>query len=70
MIGFGSPDNISGLTLWWDAADASTINDGTVVAINEDTQQTLNNLLQNHNDIVEYMRESKENFMHVLREIN
>jgi hypothetical protein len=32
MIGFGSPDNISGLTLWWDAADASTINDGTVVA--------------------------------------
>lgn len=46
------------------------LNDGTVVAINEDTQQTLNNLLQNHNDIVEYMRESKENFMHVLREIN
>lgn len=32
MVGFGSPDNISGLTLWWDASDASTINDGTVVA--------------------------------------
>lgn len=46
------------------------LNDGTVVAINEDTQQTLNNLLQNHNDIVEYMRESKDNFMHVLRELN
>lgn len=46
------------------------LNDGTVVAINEDTQQSLNNLLQNHNDIVEYMRESKDNFMRVLRELN
>jgi hypothetical protein len=32
MVGFGSPDNINGLTLWWDAADASTVNDGTVTA--------------------------------------
>jgi hypothetical protein len=30
MIGFGNPDNIPGLALWWDAADFSTVNDGTV----------------------------------------
>jgi hypothetical protein len=46
------------------------LNDGSMVAINEDTQQTLNKLLQNHNEVVDYMRESKENFMHILRELN
>lgn len=46
------------------------LNDGTMVAIDEDTQQTLNNLLQNHNEVVEYMRESKGNFMRILRELN
>ena len=43
--------------------------DGNIVAINEDTQETLNNLLQDKPEIVDYMRESKNNFMRILREI-
>lgn len=43
--------------------------DGNVVAINESTQQTLNNVLANQQEIIEYMRESKENFLDVLEEI-
>jgi hypothetical protein len=45
------------------------LSDGTVVAINQDTQQQLNNLLNNQKEIVEYMRESKSNFFHVLKKI-
>ena len=37
-----------------------TLTDGTVVAINEETQQELNNLLANNLEIVDYMRESRE----------
>ena len=43
--------------------------DGSIVAINEDTQETLNNLLQDKPEIVDYMRESKDNFMRIIREI-
>lgn len=46
------------------------LNDGSVVAIDEQTNQEINNLLTDHSDIVEYMRESKENFMHVIKELN
>ena len=46
-----------------------TLNDGSVVAINKDTQSHINNILQNHNEIVEYMRESKENFLSVIQQI-
>lgn len=45
------------------------LNDGSVVAINETTQITLNNLLQGQQEIIEYMRESKDNFLHVLERI-
>jgi len=45
------------------------LNDDTIVAINEATQQQLNNLLANQKEIVEYMRESKSNFFHVLNKI-
>ena len=45
------------------------LNDGSVVAINKDTQHHINNLLQNHNDIVEHMRESSENFLGVIKQI-
>jgi hypothetical protein len=45
------------------------LSDGSVVAINQDTQQQLNNLLNNQKEIVEYMRESKSNFFHVLKKI-
>jgi hypothetical protein len=45
------------------------LSDGSIVAINERTQKELNNLLSNSKDIVEYMRESKSNFFHVLNKI-
>jgi hypothetical protein len=45
------------------------LNDNTIVAISEGTQSRLNNLLQNQTEIIEYMRESKENFFHVLEHI-
>jgi ATP-dependent 26S proteasome regulatory subunit len=45
------------------------LNDGTVVAINEATQTVLNSLLQDQNEIVQFMRESKENFFNVLERI-
>jgi hypothetical protein len=45
------------------------LNDGSAVAINEDTQCKLNMLLRDRPEIVEYMRESKENFIRITREI-
>jgi hypothetical protein len=45
------------------------LSDGSIVAINEGTQDLLNNLLQDQKEIIEYMRESKENFLHVLEQI-
>jgi hypothetical protein len=45
------------------------LNDECVVAISVGTQERLNNLLQNQTEIIEYMRESKENFMHLLAKI-
>jgi len=46
-----------------------TLDDGSVIAINEATQEYLNKLLQNQNEIIEHMRESKENFLYVLERI-
>lgn len=43
--------------------------DNSTVAINEDTQDVLNKLLGNQTEIIEYMRESKENFFRVLEQI-
>ena len=43
--------------------------DNSTVAINEETQDRLNNILGNQTEIIEYMRESKENFFHVLEQI-
>jgi hypothetical protein len=45
------------------------LKDESIVAISEHTQSRLNNLLQNQTEIIEYMRESKENFFHVLEQI-
>jgi hypothetical protein len=45
------------------------LKDDSIVAISEHTQSRLNNLLQNQTEIIEYMRESKENFFHVLEQI-
>lgn len=46
-----------------------TLEDGTVVAISESTQLQLNMLLKDRVEVVEYMRESKDNFMRIVREI-
>jgi hypothetical protein len=45
------------------------LKDDTIVGISEHTQRRLNNLLQNQTEIIEYMRESKENYFHVLEQI-
>lgn len=45
------------------------LDDGSTVAIDEETNQQINNILAEHSDIVEYMRQSKDNFMHVIREL-
>jgi hypothetical protein len=42
------------------------LSDESIVTIDERTQEFLNKLLQNQTEIIEYMRESKKNFMHVL----
>jgi len=44
------------------------LDDGSIMAINNNTQSSINNILQNHNDIVSYMRESKENFLNVIQQ--
>ena len=46
-----------------------TLNDGSVIAINETTQDYLNKVLQNQTEIIEYMREGKDNFLHVLEQL-
>jgi hypothetical protein len=45
------------------------LQDGSIVAIDEQTQEQLNNLLAIHKDVVEYMRESKDNFFNVVNKI-
>lgn len=45
------------------------LEDGSIVAINEETQLLLNKLLQDNNDIILHMRESKENFLQVIQQI-
>jgi len=46
-----------------------TLNDGSVVAIDEETQSNLSTLLKNKYEIIDYMRESKNNFMYVIKQI-
>ena len=43
------------------------LTDGSRVAISENTLQELSEMLQNKYEIVEFMRESKENFMQIIR---
>jgi len=38
-------------------------------AIDEETQEQLNNLLQNQSDIIKYMRENKDQFMYVVEKL-
>ena len=46
------------------------LNDESVVAISKETQQMLNTLLEDKYQLIEYMRESKDNFMHVIKELS
>jgi len=43
--------------------------DGTIIAINESTQDKLTELFQDQQEIIEHMRESKENFIVVLKQL-
>jgi hypothetical protein len=45
------------------------LNDGTIIAINEDTQERLKQLFSNQQEIIEHMRQSKDNFISVLKQI-
>lgn len=42
------------------------LGDGSKVVIDKDTQEYLNNILKDQKEILDYMRESKENFLHVV----
>lgn len=45
------------------------LQDDSIVAISEQTQERLNNLLQNQPDIIDYMRQDKNNFMYVISKL-
>lgn len=45
------------------------LDDGTTVVITEDTQRKINNIFENHDDVIAYMKSSKENFLTVLNQI-
>lgn len=45
------------------------LDDGSIVAINPKTQETLNNILEGQQEVVEFMRESKENFLTTVEQI-
>jgi hypothetical protein len=46
-----------------------SLQDESIVAISEATQERLNKLLQGQIEIIEYMRESKNNFLHALEKL-
>lgn len=46
------------------------LNDGSIVAISEQTQNMLASLLEDKYQLVDYMQESKENFLHVVKELS
>jgi hypothetical protein len=46
-----------------------TLEDGSVLAINEVTYNQINNILNEHSDVIDYMRKSKDNFMSVVSQL-
>jgi hypothetical protein len=46
-----------------------TLADNSVVAINHNTQDKLRDLFQSHTEVIEHMRQTKENFISVLNQI-
>lgn len=47
-----------------------TLKDGSKIAITEDTLKNLNSVIKDKYQIVEYMRSSRDNFMHVIRKLS
>lgn len=45
------------------------LNDGSTIVITEQTQTRINNVFGQHQDVIEYMRESKDNFLDVLNQL-
>jgi preprotein translocase subunit SecA len=45
------------------------LNDGSIVAINETTFEQINNIFENHSDVIKFMRESKQNFVNVIEQL-
>lgn len=45
------------------------LKDGSVVVISDSTQTAINNIFGKHQDVIEYMRESKENFLSVVNQL-
>jgi len=45
------------------------LEDDSIIAITEETQDRLNKLSSNQTEIIEYMRESSSNFLHVLEQL-
>lgn len=45
------------------------LSDQSIITISESTQDKLNILLSDNQDVVEYMRESKENFLYVIKKL-
>jgi len=45
------------------------LGDGSIIAIDESTFNKINNILCNHSDIIDYMRESKQNFIYVIEQL-
>lgn len=46
------------------------LDDGSSIAISEETQVKLNTLLEDKYELVEYMQKNSDNFMYVLRELD
>ena len=45
------------------------LNDGSIVAISEETQTYINSILNNNKNAIEYMQESSSNFLKILKVI-
>ena len=45
------------------------LDDGSTVVITEETQQRINKVFGHHQDVIEYMRESQDNFLDVLDQL-
>jgi len=45
------------------------LEDGSMVAVSKQTHQTLKDLFSAHNDVIDHMRQTKENFVKVIKQL-